>query len=114
MIVEDRGIKKIINKVFKKKTFNFDEKINSSNNTRKKLYEYISNVSGGDSKLISIRYELLYAEYCKATKINLQQLAKNRNIKTIEMAVELDKNNNTNHLNDLYLLAKKLFKEGGN
>ena len=38
-------------------------------------------------------------------------MAKNRNIKTIEMAIELDKNNNTSHINNLYELAKKLFPE---
>ncbi|WP_302279380.1 hypothetical protein [Brachyspira pilosicoli] len=111
MIVKEKGIKNYIKKIFKKNTDCFDSEIYSNNNTRKKIYEYIYKVSKGDSKSISLRYELLYTEYSRIKKINLQKLAKNRNIKTIEMALELDKNNNTKHIDNLYKLAKELFVE---
>ncbi|ANN64599.1 hypothetical protein SZ47_12485 [Brachyspira hyodysenteriae] len=116
MIVQEKGVKSffknIIKKIFNKKDLsNFNEEQISDNNIRRKLYEYIYKVSFGNNKLIGLRYEILYAEYARIKKINLKKLAKNRKIKTIEMAIELDKNNNTNHLDNLYKLAKKLFTE---
>ncbi|ADG71808.1 MULTISPECIES: hypothetical protein [Brachyspira] len=116
MIVNEKGVKaffkNIIKKIFNKKDLsNFNEEQISDNNIRRKLYEYIYKVSFGNNKLIGLRYEILYAEYARIKKINLKKLAKNRKIKTIEMAMELDKNNNTNHLDNLYKLAKKLFTE---
>lgn len=116
MIVQEKGVKaffkNIIKKIFNKKDLsNFNEEQISDNNIRRKLYEYIYKVSFGNNKLIGLRYEILYAEYARIKKINLKKLAKNRKIKTIEMAIELDKNNNTNHLDNLYKLAKKLFTE---
>lgn len=116
MIVQEKGVKaflkNIIKKIFNKKDLsNFDEEQISDNNIRRKLYEHIYKVSFGNNKLIGLRYEILYAEYARIKKINLKRLAKNRKIKTIEMAMELDKNNNTNHLDNLYKLAKKLFTE---
>ncbi|TVL66105.1 hypothetical protein [Brachyspira hyodysenteriae] len=116
MIVNEKGVKaffkNIIKKIFNKKDLsNFNEEQISDNNIRRKLYEYIYKVSFGNNKLIGLRYEILYAEYARIKKINLKKLAKNRKIKTIEMAMELDKNNNTNHLDNLYKLSKKLFTE---
>ena len=116
MIVQEKGVKaffkNIIKKIFNKKDLsNFNEEQISDNNIRRKLYEHIYKVSFGNNKLIGLRYEILYAEYARIKKINLKKLAKNRKIKTIEMAIELDKNNNTNHLNNLYKLSKKLFTE---
>lgn len=116
MIVQEKGVKafskNIIKKIFNKKDLsNFNEEQISDNNIRRKLYEHIYKVSFGNNKLIGLRYEILYAEYARIKKINLKRLAKNRKIKTIEMAIELDKNNNTNHLDNLYKLAKKLFTE---
>ena len=116
MIVQEKGVKaffkNIIKKIFNKKDLsNFNEEQISDNNIRRKLYEHIYKVSFGNNKLIGLRYEILYAEYARIKKINLKRLAKNRKIKTIEMAMELDKNNNTNHLDNLYKLAKKLFTE---
>ena len=116
MIVQEKGVKaflkNIIKKIFNKKDLsNFDEEQISDNNIRRKLYEHIYKVSFGNNKLIGLRYEILYAEYARIKKINLKRLAKNRKIKTIEMAMELDKNNNTNHLDNLYKLSKKLFTE---
>ena len=116
MIVKEKGVKaffkNIIKKIFNKKDLsNFNEEQISDNNIRRKLYEHIYKVSFGNNKLIGLRYEILYAEYARIKKINLKRLAKNRKIKTIEMAMELDKNNNTNHLDNLYKLAKKLFEE---
>lgn len=123
MIVQEKGVKaffkNIIKKIFNKKDLsNFNEEQISDNNIRRKLYEHIYKVSFGNNKLIGLRYEILYAEYARIKKINLKRLAKNRKIKTtrkcavgVEMAMELDKNNNTNHLDNLYKLAKKLFTE---
>lgn len=116
MIVKEKGVKaffkNIIKKIFNKKDLsNFNEEQISDNNIRRKLYEHIYKVSFGNNKLIGLRYEILYAEYARIKKINLKKLAKNRKIKTIEMAIELDKNNNTNHLDNLYKLSKKLFTE---
>lgn len=116
MIVQEKGVKaffkNIIKKIFNKKDLsNFNEEQISDNNIRRKLYEHIYKVSFGNNKLIGLRYEILYAEYARIKKINLKKLAKNRKIKTIEMAIELDKNNNTNHLDNLYKLSKKLFTE---
>lgn len=116
MIIQKRGIKEllkyIIKKIFNKKDLlHFEEEHASNNIIRRKLYEHIHNTSFGNIKLIKLRYEILYTEYSRIKKINLQKMAKNRNIKTIEMAIELDKNNNTSHINNLYELAKKLFPE---
>ena len=94
-------LKYIIKKIFNKKDLlHFEEEQASNNIIRRKLYEHIHNTSFGNIKLIKLRYEILYTEYSRIKKINLQKLAKNRNIKTIEMAIELDKNNNTIRLTD--------------
>lgn len=109
MLKKEKGIKRVIKNIFKKENDNFEDLSNESNKCRVELYKYIYDKSDGDAKLIGMRYELLYAEYTKRSSINLPELAKNRNIKTIQMAEELDKNNNSNHIKKLIDLAKEIF-----
>ena len=106
---KEKGIKNVIKNIWRKENYNFEDLSNESNKERAELYKYIYDISKGDAKLIGMRYELLYAEYTKRTKINLPKLAKNRNIKTIQMAEELDKNNNSRHIKKLIDLAKEIF-----
>lgn len=112
MLKKEKGIKNVIKNIWrlpKKENYNFEDLSNESNKERAELYKYIYDISKGDAKLMGMRYELLYAEYTKRTKINLPKLAKNRNIKTIQMAEELDKNNNSIHIKKLINLAKEIF-----
>ena len=112
MLKNKESIKNVIKnlcKLSKKDNYNFEDLSNESNKERAELYKYIYDISKGDAKLMGMRYELLYAEYTKRTKINLPKLAKNRNIKTIQMAEELDKNNNSRHIKKLIDLAKEIF-----
>ena len=98
MLKKEKGIKNVIKNILRKENYNFEDLSNESNKERAELYKYIYDISKGDAKLMGMRYELLYAEYTKRTKINLPKLAKNRNIKTIQMAEELDKNNNSSNI----------------
>ena len=82
MLKKEKGIKNVIKNIWRKQNYNFEDLSSESNKERAELYKYIYDISKGDAKLMGMRYELLYAEYTKRTKINLPKLAKNRNIKT--------------------------------
>lgn len=103
------GKKNILNKIFYKKNNESFEKEKNAKNIRLMIYKHILMASGGDNKLMGMRYELLYAEYAKRYSINLSSLAKNRNMKTIEFAEISDKETKSNHIEKLYVLAKELF-----
>ena len=111
MLKKEKGIKNVIKNILRKENYNFEDLSNESNKERAELYKYIYDISKGDAKLMGMRYELLYAEYTKRTKINLPKLAKNRNIKTIQMAEELDKNNNSSNImrRNIFFLFHSLF-----
>ena len=111
MLKKEKGIKNVIKNILRKENYNFEDLSNESNKERAELYKYIYDISKGDAKLMGMRYELLYAEYTKRTKINLPKLAKNRNIKTIQMAEELDKNNNSSNImrRNIFFLFHILF-----
>ena len=74
MLKKEKGIKNVIKNIWRKENYNFEDLSNESNKERAELYKYIYDISKGDAKLMGMRYELLYAEYTKRTKINLPKL----------------------------------------
>ena len=76
MLKKEKGIKNVIKNILRKENYNFEDLSNESNKERAELYKYIYDISKGDAKLMGMRYELLYAEYTKRTKINLPNLLK--------------------------------------
>ena len=70
------------------------------------VYKLNSAVENGEIKDVIMLDEALHEK--KIANI-ADDIAKNRNIKTIQMAEELDKNNNSSHIKKLINLAKEIF-----